>query len=99
MDSIHGDRVQSVVSTADATLKATSGYVFWITISNQHATVPVEVEIADGGTDRWAAEVGDTVLTGQPFHANFDPPIFCSTSIVLDVSGGTPTAKITVGLV
>ena len=88
-------RVTSVVSTGDATLKATGGYIYWITISNAHATVSTEVELDNGGTDVWGVLLEAVDLSGQPFHAVFDPPIYCDTSIIIDITGGT--VKATVG--
>ena len=87
---------QPVVSTADATLKATAGRVYWITISNIHATESTAVELDNGGTDVWGVTV-ETSLDREvlPFHAIFDPPIFFDTSIILDITGGT--VKVTVG--
>ena len=90
-------KVQTVVSTADATLKATSGYIHWITISNTHATAAANVELDNGGTDVWGVQVEAIDQSLLPFHATFDPPIYCDTSIILDVTGGT--VKVTVGFV
>ena len=89
--------VQTVVSASDATLKATAGYVHWITISNNHLTDTTEVELDNGGTDVWGVEVEAVDLAGIPFHAVFTPPIFCDTSIILDITGGT--TQVTVGFV
>lgn len=89
-------RVTSVVSTSDATLKATEGYIYWITISNIHATEATAVELDNGGTDVWGVTVETSVDRDlPPFHAVFDPPIYCDTSIILDITLGT--AKVTVG--
>ena len=88
-------RVTPVVSTADATLKSTEGYIYWITISNSHATASTAVELDNGGTDVWGVLLEAVDLSGQPFHAVFDPPIYCDTSIIIDITGGT--VKATVG--
>ena len=90
-------KVQTVVTTSDTTLKATSGFIHWITISNAHATASTAVELENGGTDVWAVLVEAVDLNGQPFHAVFDPPIYCDTSVIIDITGGTVTA--TVGFV
>lgn len=93
-----GGKVQPVISTSDATLKSTSGYIYWITISNTHATASTAVELDNGGTDVWGVTVetsGDRDVL--PFHARFDPPIYCDTSIILDITGGT--VQVTVGLI
>ena len=87
--------VQTVVTTSDTTLKSTAGYIHWITISNSHATVSTQVELDNGGTDVWGVNVEAVDLNGQPFHAVFAPPIFCDTSIIIDISNGT--VKATVG--
>lgn len=92
-----GGKVQPVVSTSDATLKSTSGYIHWITISNSHATDSTAVELDNGGTDVWGVLLEAVDISGQPFHAVFDPPIYCDTSIILDITGGT--VKATVGFV
>ena len=90
-------RVTPVVSTADATLKSTGGEIYWITISNTHATAATAVELDNGGTDVWGVTVETSVDRDVlPFHAIFDPPIYCDTSIILDITGGT--VKCTVGL-
>ena len=89
-------KVQPIVSTADATLKSTSGYIYWITISNSHATDATAVELANGGTDVWGVQVEAVDKNMPPFHAVFDPPIYCDTSIIIDITAGT--VKATVGL-
>ncbi|KKN31685.1 hypothetical protein LCGC14_0821500 [marine sediment metagenome] len=86
--------VQPTVSAADATLKSKAGYIHWITISNTHATEAAEVELADGATDRWAAVVEAIDFKLLPFHANFDPPIRCDTSIIIDITNGTVKAVV-----
>ena len=89
--------VQPVVTTSDATLKATGGYIYWITISNTHATAAAAVELEDGGTDRWGVTVETSIDLGAPFHVVFKPPIKCDTNIAIDITGGT--VKATVGFV
>ncbi len=86
-----------VVSTADATLKASSGKIHWITISNTHATEAASIELEDNGTDVWAAVVEAVDFNLLPFHAVFDPPIPCETNIKIDITNGT--VKVVVGLV
>ncbi len=91
-------KVQTVVTTSDTTLKSTSGFIHWITISNIHATDSTAVELDNGGTDVWGVTVETSVdREVLPFHAVFDPPIYCDTSIILDITGGT--VKVTVGFV
>ena len=87
--------VQTVVTTSDTTLKSTPGYIHWITLSNSHATDSTAVELDNGGTDVWGVLLEAVDLAGIPFHATFDPPIFCDTSIIIDISNGT--VKATVG--
>lgn len=87
-------KVQSVISTADATLKATSGYIHWITISNTHATEAASVELDNGGTDVWGVTVEAIDFKLLPFHAVFDPPITCDTSIIIDITNGTVQATV-----
>ncbi len=88
--------IQPVVSTADATLKSTSGEIHWITISNVHATEAASIELDNGGTDVWAVVVEAIDFKLLPFQQNFDPPIFCDTSIILDITNGT--VKVVVGI-
>ena len=89
--------VTTVVTTSDATLKATEGYIYWITISNAHLTISTQVELDNGGTDVWGVNVEAVDLAGGPLHVIFDPPIHCDTSIIIDISNGT--VKATVGFV
>ena len=88
--------IQPVVSTSDATLKSSSGYIHWITISNTHATDATSIELDNGGTDVWAVVVEAVDFKLLPFHAVFDPPIYCDTSIILDITLGT--VKVVVGI-
>jgi hypothetical protein len=87
--------VKSTPVTADTTIKSSPGRIWWITISNSHATESTQVELEDTGTDRWGVNVEAVDLNGQPFHAVFDPPIICDTGITIDISNGT--VKATVG--
>lgn len=92
---IHGDRCISTVVTGDTTLKANDGHVHWITISNTHATDATAVEISDGAsTDRWAVVVEAIDFKLLPFHAVFDPPIYCATDIRIDITAGTVLAVV-----
>lgn len=91
--------VETTIATADATIKSGEGKVWWITISNSHATASTAVELNDStddsGTDRWGVLVEAVDINGQPFHAQFDPPIHFTTGIQIDITGGT--VKATVG--
>ncbi len=87
--------VKTTVVTADATIKSTPGRIWWITISNSHATVSTAIELEDTGTDRWGVLLEAVDISGQPFHFIFDPPIMCDTGITIDITGGT--VKATVG--
>ncbi len=87
--------VKTTVVTGDTAIKATPGRIWWITISNSHATVSTAVELEDTGTDRWGVLLEAVDISGQPFHAIFDPPIVCDTGITIDITGGT--VKATVG--
>ena len=87
--------VQTVVTTGDTTLKSTPGYIHWITLSNSHATGAAGVELDNGGTDVWGVQVEAVDRSIPPVHFVFDPPIFCDTSIGIDITGGT--VKATVG--
>ena len=88
--------IKTTVVTSDTTLKSVPGRVWWITISNTHATAATAVELSDGASpDRW----GVTVETSAdrdvlPFHQEFDPPIAFDTDIRVDITGGT--AQVTV---
>ena len=86
--------VKTVISAADATLKATAGKVYWITISNSHATDSAAVELDNGGSDVWGVVVEAVDINGKPFHAVFDPPIEFDTSIIIDITAGTVQATV-----
>lgn len=93
---VHGDEVKTTVVTSDTTLKSSSGHIHWITLSNSHATASTAVELQDGAsTDVWGVLLEAVDISGQPFHAVFDPPIHCGTDIRIDITGGT--VKATVG--
>jgi hypothetical protein len=90
--------IPTTVSTADAALKSSAGRVWWITISNSHATASTAVELNDSsddsGTDRWGVLVEAVDLWGAPVHIEFDPPIEFKSGIWIDITGGT--VKVTV---
>lgn len=86
--------IPTVVVTADTTLKATGGKVWWITISNAHATDSTQVELADDSTDRWGVNVEAVDVLGQPVHVEFDPPILFGTNILIDITAGTVKATV-----
>ena len=91
--------VPTTVVAADVAIKSASGRVWWITISNSHATDSAAVELNDStddsGTDRWGILLEAVDIIGLPFHAVFDPPIQFDTGIYIDITGGT--VKATVG--
>ena len=88
--------LKTTVVTSDTTLKSTPGRVWWITISNSHATDSTQVELSDGASpDRWGVNVEAVDLNGVPVHVEFDPPIAFDTDIRVDITGGT--VKATVG--
>ena len=87
--------VHPVISTSSATLKATAGDIYWITISNDHATDSSLVTLDDGGTGVWGVDVEAVDKNQPPFHADFEPPIRCDTDIGLNITGGT--VQVTVG--
>ena len=94
---VHGTEVRTVVSTADATLKASHGHIHWISISNTHATDATNVELENGsGVDVWGVQVEAIDTNQPPVHFLFDPPILCDTDIRVDITGGT--VKVTVGI-
>lgn len=85
----------TTVVTSDTTLKSSAGRVWWITISNAHATVSTQVELQDGdSTDRWGVNVEAVDILGQPVHFIFDPPIQFNTDIRVDISNGTVKATV-----
>ena len=87
-------KVTTVVTTADTTLKATAGDIYWITVSNSHATDSAQVELDNGGTDVWGVEVEARDVNGAAQHFIFDPPIHCDTSIIIDITAGTVKATV-----
>ena len=96
-EGVHGDEVRPVITASDATLKGGEGHIHWITISNNHATVPAEIELQDGSVDVWGVEVGDNALVGYPVHIVFDPPIHCDNDIRVDMTNATD-CQVTVGI-
>ncbi|KKK85731.1 hypothetical protein LCGC14_2770340 [marine sediment metagenome] len=87
-------KLNTTVVTSDTTIKSAAGRVWWITISNSHASDSTAVELEDNGTDRWGVLVEAVDIIGLPFHAVFDPPIECNTGIKIDITGGTVKAVV-----
>ena len=84
----------SGVKSADATIKASAGDVYWLTVSDTAAlAIEINNSTGNGGTDVWAF---DLPAAGYA-HFIFDPPIECNAGIYLDVSTGT--CKVTVGFI
>lgn len=86
--------VTTVITASDTTLKATRGKVWWITISNSHASASAAIELDNGGSDVWGVVIEAVDISGNPFHAVFDPPIEFDTSIIIDITGGTVQATV-----
>ena len=86
--------IPTTVVTSDTTIKSSGGKVWWITISNAHATDSTQVELADDATDRWGVNVEAVDILGKPVHIEFDPPIQFDTSILIDISNGTVKATV-----
>jgi len=87
--------VKTTVVTSDTTLKSAAGRVWWITISNAHATASTQVELSDGAsTDRWGVNVEAVDILGQPVHVEFDPPIEFDSDIRVDITNGTVKATV-----
>ncbi len=91
---VHGDKCITSISSADATIKGAAGYIHWITISNNHADAAAAVELQDGTTDVWGVQVEAVDKNMPPVHFAFDPPIYCATSIIIDITGGTVQATV-----
>lgn len=87
-------KVTTTVVTSDTTIKSSVGRVWWITISNSHATDSTAVELEDNGTDRWGVLVEAVDIIGLPVHVIFDPPIIFDTGIKIDITGGTVKATV-----
>ncbi len=89
-----GGLLNSGVLATDTAIKASSGAVYWISVSD---TVALNIELNDSpggtGTDRWAATLPATCYA----HYIFDPPIEFGTGVYLDVS--TATCKVVVGYI
>lgn len=88
--------VKTTVVTSDTTLKATPGKVWWVSVTNSHATDNAAIEISDGSTpDRWATVVpGLDTPASSHVSVVFDPPIACDTDIRIDITGGTVVATV-----
>lgn len=87
--------VITTVVTGDTTLKSTNGKVWWVSLNNTHATDNAAIEIQDGSTDRWATIIpGLDTPTDSHLHIIFDPPIFCTTDVRIDITGGTVLATV-----
>ena len=85
----------TTVVTADTTLKSTSGRVWWISVSNSHATATAAIELSDGASpDRWACVLGDVDGASSQKDVIFDPPIQFNTDIRIDITGGTVVATV-----
>lgn len=83
---------RSGVLSADTTVKASAGDVYWLTVSD---SAGLEIELNDStdgaGTDQWAM----LLPAGGYLHAVFDPPLPFAAGIYLDVS--TATCKVVIG--
>lgn len=84
----------SGVKSADTTIKASAGDVYWLTVSDTAAlAIEINNSTGNGGSDVWALN-----LPADGYgHFIFDPPIECSAGIYLDVSTGT--CKVTIGFI
>jgi len=74
---------------ADATVKATAGLVYWITIKNVDAANWVAATLRDGGA-AGAIKWSGGVVAGlqRTFHAVFNPPMPFATDIYVDLAVG-----------
>lgn len=87
--------VKTTVVTADTAIKAAPGRVWWLTLSNSHATASAAVELEDTGVvDRWGVVLEAVDISGQPAHFVFDPAIVFDTGITIDITGGTVQATV-----
>jgi hypothetical protein len=81
--------------TSDTAISTVPTKVYWMTISNTHATDPATVQLNDSdddsGTDIFAIDIEQ----GQQFHMIFDPPIQFAVALWADITGGT--VKVNVG--
>lgn len=89
------------VGSVDATLKATPGVVYWVTIMGNDDTHYAYIKLMDGGPggeERWRGGVFDGI--GRTMHASFEPVISFDTDIYLDVTteGGGTAPTVTVGV-
>ena len=81
----------SGVFTSDTAVKASEGYVYWISISTESASVvQLNDSTADGGTDIWQYRVPDNGHN----HIIFSPPLHCGTGIYIDIPAGEPTVAV-----
>ena len=84
----------SGVLSADTSVKATAGNVYWLTVSDTAAlAIELNDSVAGAGTDRWALNLPAAAYA----HFIFDPPIEFATGIYLDVS--TVTCRVTIGYI
>lgn len=89
-----GGLSSSGIKSADTAVKAESGKVYWLTVSDSAAlSIELNDSTDDGGTDQWGF---DLPADGYA-HFIFDPPLEFSNGIYLDVS--TATCKVTVGYI
>ncbi len=82
----------SGVKTGDAKIKAGSGEVYWLTVSD---TAALALELNDSANNTGVDQWGLDLPAGAYAHFIFDPPIEFSNGIYLDVS--TATCKVTIG--
>jgi hypothetical protein len=88
------------VTQTSATIKASAGNIYWITIMGVDAANGSFVAIRDGGsggTHKWSGGVPGVQRT--TLHVVFDPPIGCATNIyaALTADGGGTNPIVTVG--
>ena len=81
-----GGLSSSGVKTADVAIKASSGAVYWLTMSvTAAAVVGLANSLTNSTTYVWKA----TLPTDGYAHYIFDPPLEFTTGIWLDVASGT----------
>lgn len=87
--------LSSGVKSADASIKASPGAVYWLTVSDTAALlIELSDSVAGTGTDLWAL----ILPAGGYAHFIFDPPIEFSVGIYLDMST-TGTGKVVIGYI